>query len=86
MTLYAKWLKKIYVNYMENSSDSVPNESILEGDKVTKPNNPTKDGYTFGGWYIDVDCTIEFDFNSPVTVDMIDEESRFILYAKWIEN
>ena len=29
------------------------------------PSNPTRDGYTFGGWYADSECTIEYDFNVP---------------------
>ena len=40
------------------------------------PDNPTKDGYTFKGWYTDVNLTNEFDFNTPIT-------SNITLYAKW---
>lgn len=32
--------------------------------------------YNFAGWYIDVELTEEYDFNTPVTKDII-------LYAKW---
>ncbi len=57
--------------------------NVVNGDKFTdhaeKPANPTKDGYTFGGWYTDAGCTTEYDFNAPVTADIT-------LYAKWTEN
>jgi uncharacterized repeat protein (TIGR02543 family) len=46
--------------------------------KVTKPDNPTVDGFTFGGWFTDKDCTNEADFNKAFTADTT-------LYAKWTE-
>lgn len=40
---------------------------------------PTKEGYTFAGWYADDACTIEYDFNTmPAT--------GITVYAKWIQN
>ncbi len=42
------------------------------------PEEPTKDGFVFGGWYTDKECTKEYDFNSKVT-------KSFTLYAKWTE-
>lgn len=48
-------------------------------DTVTKPADPTRDGYTFAGWYTDEALTQSFDFGSQVDSDMT-------LYAKWIEN
>ncbi|MDE2519398.1 MAG: InlB B-repeat-containing protein [Methanocorpusculum sp.] len=47
------------------------------GDKITCPPVPTKDGYTFGGWYTDAGCTKEWSFSSGITGDMT-------LYARWI--
>ncbi|MCZ9312214.1 MAG: InlB B-repeat-containing protein [Methanocorpusculum sp.] len=47
------------------------------GDKITRPPVPTKDGYTFGGWYTDAGCTKEWSFSSGITGDMT-------LYARWI--
>lgn len=37
---------------------------------------PTKDGYTFAGWYSDVGLTTPYNFSSPVT-------DNLTLYAKW---
>ena len=47
---------------------------------VTKPADPVKNGYTFGGWYVDEKCTEAWNFASDtVTEDMT-------LYAKWTKN
>lgn len=47
--------------------------------KLVKPADPTRDGYTFGGWFTDEACTQAYDFSSPVTADLT-------LYAKWTKN
>ena len=49
---------------------------LSAGDKVTKPEDPVKDGYTFAGWHKDTACTQPWDFNDGITGDMT-------LYAKW---
>lgn len=47
--------------------------------KLVKPADPTRDGYTFGGWFTDEACTQAYDFSTPVTADLT-------LYAKWTKN
>ena len=49
--------------------------------KVEKPQDPTRKGYTFGGWYTDAACTDgrEFDFSDSQTQVRAD----ITLYAKW---
>lgn len=48
-----------------------------ENGHVTKPEDPVREGYVFGGWYTDEACTEAFDFeNAVVTEDLT-------LYAKW---
>ena len=50
---------------------------------VTKPQEPVREGYTFGGWYRDAECTdsrkFDFDTQSQVMTDTT-------LFAKWIPN
>lgn len=46
------------------------------GDKLTKPEDPVKDGYTFAGWHKDAACTQPWDFADGIAGDMT-------LYAKW---
>lgn len=53
-------------------------QSVTSGNAVSEPEVPTRDGYTFGGWYTDTDCTNEYDFAIGVTADIT-------LYAKWTE-
>ncbi len=61
------------------SDGSVYNEQIVtEGSIITEPTDPTRDGYTFGGWYIDENFTNAYNFNTPI-------ENSFTLYAKWDE-
>lgn len=53
---------------------------VIENDKVTKPEDPQKEGYTFDRWVIIVnDVEVEFNFNSPIT-------SNVRIIAKFIEN
>lgn len=44
---------------------------------ITVPTNPSRPGYTFGGWYTNVALTNPWNFNDKVTNTMT-------LYAKWI--
>ena len=50
---------------------------------VTEPQEPVREGYTFGGWYRDAECIdsrkFDFDTQSQVMTDTT-------LFAKWIPN
>ena len=48
------------------------------GETLPIPESPTREGYTFIGWYIDPGCEQPFDFASPITDSMT-------LYALWLE-
>ena len=53
---------------------------VDEGGKITKPTDPSAQGYTFGGWFKEAACTNAWDFaNDTVTANVT-------LYAKWTEN
>ena len=54
-------------------------QSVTDGATVKEPDTPTREGYTFAGWYTDTDCTNEYDFAIGVTADIT-------LYAKWTVN
>lgn len=45
---------------------------------VAEPAVPTREGYTFEGWFTDEDCTEAYDFSTRVTKNMT-------LYAKWAQ-
>ena len=52
--------------------------SVEDGKTAVKPADPTKEGYIFGGWYADEECTTEWSFDTPITSDIT-------IYAKWTE-
>ena len=49
---------------------------VAHGKTANRPANPSEEGWVFGGWYLDRDCTRAFSFTSPVEQDMT-------LYARW---
>ena len=63
------------VTFESNGGSTVESKTTVNG-KITTPNNPSRDNYSFVGWYKDTSLTIPFDFNSTVT-------SNITLYAKW---
>ena len=65
-----------------NSNDGTPvaPQNVNAGEKLTEPTPaPTREGFTFDGWYEDSTFSKKFDFNTPITDNMT-------LYAKWTEN
>lgn len=64
------------VSYNTNGGSSVNSEAVLDGNLATQPTNPTKNGYTFEGWYTDEALTTAYNFATPVT-------SNITLYAKY---
>ncbi len=82
LKLYAKFEEAASVTthtvtFMSDSESSYETSVVKEGNTVSKPKEPTNDGYSFGGWYTDVNCTTAYDFNTPVNTDIT-------LYAKWL--
>lgn len=61
------------VTFNSDGGTSVNSQSVTEGQKVTAPANPTKNGYTFAGWY---NGNTKYDFSSSVT-------GNLTLTAKW---
>lgn len=65
------------VKFLSNGGSDVPDQVIPYGEKLTKPEDPTRDGYTFDAWYKNLDRTELWDFdNDTVTGNMT-------LYAGW---
>lgn len=67
--------KTYSVSFNSNGGSNISMQKIKKGDKVNKPTDPTKDGYTFVNWEYQ---NTEYDFNSPV-------ESNLTLNAIWEE-
>lgn len=56
--------------------EGIANQVLLKNDNPVKPIDPVKLGYIFLGWFIDLNETIPFDFDAPLT-------SNITIYAKW---
>ena len=72
------------VEYNRNADDaSTTVASTIYGQNKTlsKPDNPTRPSYTFGGWYLDANCSDDKEYTFT---DVVDES--FTLYAKWVQN
>lgn len=67
------------IKFETNNGSKIENVKVEKNAKLEKPLDPTKDGYTFDGWYTDKECKVAYNFNIGVT-------KGFTLYAKWTEN
>jgi len=85
VTLYAKWTPTKYTIKYEldggTNSDSNPSTYTINSAKITLA-DPSKTGYTFGGWYT------SSNFASETQKKTIDKGSTgaVTLYAKWTAN
>jgi uncharacterized repeat protein (TIGR02543 family) len=87
-TLYAKWTRQstgggssityYTVTFDTDGGNKVNSQSVAYNDRATKPADPTKEGYTFAGWYADKALTTEYNFNNSVT-------GNITVCAKWTE-
>ena len=64
------------VTFNSNGGSAVSSQTVNDNSTATQPADPTKTGYTLGGWYSDSGLTTAFDFTTPITADTT-------LYAKW---
>ena len=70
---------KVTVTFDSNQGTAVDSQLVAVGDKVVKPADPTKKGYTFSGWFTDEDCTNAYNFDA----DVDGTQPEFTLYAGW---
>ncbi|MDE6302359.1 MAG: InlB B-repeat-containing protein, partial [Clostridia bacterium] len=69
----------VLVRFESNGGSEVERQRIQKDTKAEKPSDPTKEGYTFYGWYEnDKFEGDEFDFETAIP-------SNRTLYAKWVE-
>jgi len=81
ITLYAKWNINTYqVIFQTNGGSVVASLPVVYDEVYTLPDTiPTKNGYTFAGWYADVALTTIADGG-------IMPASNVTVYAKWTPN
>ena len=81
ITLKALWskntpvAKKHTVTFDSSEGSKVDSQTVKEGDPVSKPDNPTREGYDFQGWLLNGQA---YDWNTPITGDIT-------LTASWTE-
>lgn len=71
-------LLRYTVTFDTQGGSKISSTTVNHNATVDEPEAPTKEGYTFDGWYTDKDCTEPYDFDTKVT-------QNITLYAKWIE-
>ncbi|KOP71417.1 hypothetical protein AMS59_18520 [Lysinibacillus sp. FJAT-14745] len=86
LTLFAKWMKyetpepSYTVTFDSDGGSEVTPEEVKEGELVKTPTAPTKEGYTFAGWYKDNELSEAWDFAKDVVIENV------TLYAKWTKD
>ena len=80
LTINAMWEKvqgeKYTVTFKDFDDVELNKVTVEKGEKVNKPADPTKEGFTFVGWYSDSECKDAYDFDTEVNTDLV-------LYAKF---
>ena len=79
--IYAKWTKSetpkytVTFVYNDNKTDNYTVD-VYEGEHVTFPSEPSREGYTFAGWYETQTGGVQWAENNPIT-------KPTTLYARW---
>ena len=82
IVLDAKWeklneVKEFTVTFKDTEENVLEKVTVKEDDMLVKPTDPVREGLEFGGWYTDIECTMEYNFDLAVIED-------FVLYAKFV--
>lgn len=78
ITLYAKVEKGYWLTFESNGGSYVAPAFYANGTAAKSPDEPTKSGYTFAGWYTDENLMTDANFGNITATTT--------LYAKWREN
>lgn len=77
VTLYARWSRYANsVTFDSRGGSPVDGQLVAVGGTATRPDDPVREGFTFGAWCRDAELRIPWDFASQVVSDMT-------LYARW---
>lgn len=72
----------VALSFDANTTDTVENmpetQQVLYNTAGIQPQDPTRSGYTFDGWYTDASCQTAYDFTTVLT-------ENITVYAKWEE-
>ena len=68
------------VTFDSRGGSDVPAQNQMYGDLVETPEPPTREGYTFRGWYKDAACDLLWNMETDTV------ETDMTLYAGWQKN
>lgn len=79
ITLYAKWKEaaSYTVTFNYNDGRDSTTVAVTEGKLIAEPQIPTREGYTFKGWYKEEALTNAWNFTADTVA------ANMTLYAKW---
>lgn len=79
--LYANWIAKDWtVNFVTNGANvEIPDQKIYTDQYAIKPDEPTKNGFNFSGWFSDRALTTPYDFSTNKITN------HTSIYAGWVE-
>lgn len=67
------------INFVTRGGERLPSITGVRGGMVELPTPANKPGYTFGGWYMDTNCTRPYTANTALS-------GAVTLYARWVKN
>ena len=79
VALAARNNRQCVITYKSTGANIHVFETVKKGTVLQMPEAPTKEGYTFVGWYKDINGTKPFNFNAKIT-------GNVSIYAKWVKN
>lgn len=65
------------VSFESNGGSKVPDQIVPYGEKIERPDDPTREGYVFDTWYKDLDRTEPWDFDKDTV------SGNLTLFAGW---
>jgi uncharacterized repeat protein (TIGR02543 family) len=70
---------RFIVSFISNGGSEIESQVVNKGQNVSKPEDPTRDGYIFGAWYKEPECINEWNFKTDVVT------KNTTLFASWIK-
>ena len=67
------------VTFDSQGGSAVPAQTVASGGKASRPADPARSGWQFGGWYLDSACKTPWDFGQNTVTQ------NLTLYAKWTQ-
>jgi len=67
------------VRFETNGGTKIPDQTVLYGEKLQRPEDPIRKGFHVEGWYTDIDLKNPWDFEKDTV------QGNMTLYLKWAE-